>query len=221
MEYFICSGKGREIMIKQSLLAFSKPIVNPMTNYILSKYYTDKKELKVIDQQQNILILAPHVDDETIGLGGTIAQHAANNCDIQCVVLTDGASSNSTEETEQLKQMRKKEMEMVQQILGITNIEFWDFPDGELQVNLAAVALLKEKIMQFQPDIIYCPTIVDAHPDHLATAEILKHTLAHTINNKITIRLYEINCPLPKRVINCVIDISEQFDKKLQAIAVF
>src|SRR5699024_2298062 len=55
----------------------------------------------------------------------------------------------------------------------------------------------------------------------LATAEILQHTLGHTINNKMTIRLYEINCPLPKHVINCVIDISEHFNKKLEAIAVF
>ncbi|WP_252312079.1 PIG-L deacetylase family protein [Sinobaca sp. H24] len=39
--------------------------------------------------------MVPHVDDETIGLGGTIRAHVENNSSVHVVLVTDGSKSVS------------------------------------------------------------------------------------------------------------------------------
>lgn len=38
-----------------------------------------------------ILVFAPHPDDETIGCGGTIALHRARNDQVKVIIVTDGS----------------------------------------------------------------------------------------------------------------------------------
>lgn len=206
--------------VKKMIIALSKPFVLPATRMALKRMYTNELT-SVVPTEKRVLILAPHVDDETIGAGGTICTHIEQGATVRCVYLTDGGKSQSELPREELIEERKKEAERVQQILGIHELEYYHLPDGEVESNKQTQQLLVNTITEFAPDVIYCPTLVDCHTDHVATGRILSDTLKQLPGEEITIRLYEINCLLPVDEINCVIDISNFFAKKQQAVKIF
>ncbi len=51
----------------------------------------DVPDLIEIPQGHRILVLAPHMDDEVIGCGGTMVKHADRGCAITVAILTDGS----------------------------------------------------------------------------------------------------------------------------------
>mgnify|MGYP004498141069 CR=1 FL=1 len=40
-----------------------------------------------------ILVIAAHPDDEVLGCGGTMAKLAADGCEVNVLIVTDGSSS--------------------------------------------------------------------------------------------------------------------------------
>lgn len=52
-----------------------------------------------IQQLKNVLVLAPHQDDEVIGCGGTLSQLANQNCNITIGFITDGAELSNPKES--------------------------------------------------------------------------------------------------------------------------
>ncbi|MCP8617491.1 PIG-L deacetylase family protein [Salirhabdus salicampi] len=208
-------------MLKQMLMEMSRPILIPITRYILSHYYKGNRPLSNVGHHKRVCILAPHMDDETIGLGGTIKLHAEHGAHVTCVFTSDGANSTSVVRKDRLSNIRKQEMEIVKEILGISRIEYMDLPDGDVKSTQDAQRTLQTILEDIQPDVIYCPPFVDAHLDHIGTTNLLQDTLAAMKIDKLPIRLYEVNCPIPPRYLNCLIDISSTFHAKQKAIEAF
>ncbi len=198
-----------------------KPINLPVTKFILKRHYQASKELSSTKGAKRILVLAPHMDDETIGPGGVIRKHANEGAEVHCVFITDGSNSVSDLSKEELTNARMDEMEKVKNILGITDIHYLGLPDGHVESNKDTQKKLAEVIKSINPDLIYCTSFVDAHPDHTATATILSDVLKQTDNHNFAIRLYEINCPIPPKYINCVVDISDTVIEKDKAVDIF
>ncbi len=124
---------------------------------------------------QRVLVFSPHPDDETIGVGGYIAQSIENGADVEIVLVTNGDFHDD-------EQVRYAEFKKATQILGVpeNNLVFLGFPDGKLDKMDPAVlsSVLQSQIEQFNPDIIIYPDTQDANPDHStigkAGQEILK-----------------------------------------------
>ncbi|KHF39599.1 PIG-L deacetylase family protein [Halalkalibacter okhensis] len=205
--------------MKRTILKLARPIVLPLNEWFLSKYY--KRQLPLTEiKAERILVLAPHVDDETIGLGGTILSLAEQGKDVHCIYITDGAKSVSTDSKEVLIQKRRKEARQVKDILGMTSISFFDEPDGQVTVHNEFVNQLIDYVNQFQPEIIFCPTFVDCHSDHVQTGMALASALRE-ISYEGQVWCYEINCPIDPNSLNAVVDITKYQQKKEEAIDVF
>jgi len=124
---------------------------------------------------QRVLVFSPHPDDETIGVGGYIAQSIENGADVRIVLVTNGDFHGN-------EQVRYTEFKKATQILGVpeTNLVFLGFPDGKLdKINQTTFyATLQTQIEQYNPDIVIYPNVQDANPDHAtiskAVEEILK-----------------------------------------------
>lgn len=209
------------IKIKKLIINLLNPISKILNRLFLKKYYLSNKKLSEIDKSKKILVFAPHMDDETIGLGGTIKRHSLEKCIIHCVFTTDGSKSVSDLSEVELSNIRKNEVENVAQILGIDHLDFMDLPEGEVSSSDENIEQIKRYIQELNPDIVYMPSFIDAHPDHIATAHLIADAIQQIKIAAFKLRLYEINCAIPPKYINFIYDISDVMSDKLDAIQEF
>ena len=132
----------------------------------------------------NVLVIVAHPDDEVLGMGGTIKKIVKNGDSVKIVIMATGITSRrSTKYKNQTKyDMDKNEMKEVKnqiqdlkrdavkaaKILGVTNIEFLDFPDNEMDSvsNLQVTKEIERIIDEFKPEIIYTHNDSDVNVDH-------------------------------------------------------
>ncbi len=166
-----------------------------------------------------VLVLAPHPDDESLGCGGALAKHRLAEDPVKVVVLTDGARADSSgrERRSEYIQQRELEARSATEALGISDLEFWAYPDRGLAEAVDAGQRLKKLLLSYRPTLVYCPSPLDFHPDHRAAADLLWTAVEATSEN-LMVAFYEISRPLN---INILIDISAVVDSKTNAIAAY
>ncbi len=81
------------------------------------------------------LVFAPHADDETFGMGGSLLKASKQGVETHVIVLTDGALGG---ERDDLVQIRRQEAEAAAQLLGLTSLECWSEPDRGLEQSEGA-----------------------------------------------------------------------------------
>ena len=113
----------------------------------------------------NVLVLAAHPDDETIGMGATIKKLSKKN-NIHLCVLTEGVSAQYKDKKMIIE--RKNACKKSGKILGISNYTFLDFPDMKLDSisHLEINRELEKVISKFHPKIVYSPPSHDLNKDH-------------------------------------------------------
>lgn len=174
---------------------------------------------------ERVLVLAPHMDDETIGCGGAIALHARAGAAVTVVFLTDGrngggglgALSGKARERKQaeLIDLRQREAEAALALLGINDMRCLGVRDGELAKSIEAAAeKLKSILAEVQPDLVYLPLFTDEHSDHRAASEVLLFA-AVGLQPSFTCVGYEVWTPLFP---NCIVNIDATADIKRQAL---
>ncbi|HDK26765.1 MAG TPA: bacillithiol biosynthesis deacetylase BshB1 [Candidatus Atribacteria bacterium] len=115
----------------------------------------------------NILAVGPHPDDVELGMGGSILKFTETGHRVTIVDLTDGEPTLRGN-----PEIRKKESVKASRILGIEERITLDFPNRYLQDEIEARQELAEIIRKTQPDILFAPYWIDAHPDHISASKI-------------------------------------------------
>ena len=116
----------------------------------------------------DLLVFGPHPDDLEIGLGGSIAKHAALGHAVGLCDLTRGElGTNGTPEE------RIKEAEAAREVLGARWRENLGLPDGDIGGDPAHVAKIVGLIRRARPKTIAIPYRRDRHPDHEAASRLL------------------------------------------------
>ena len=105
--------------------------------------------LDQITKGENIMVLAPHPDDESLGCGGLIAQACALNRPPVVVILTDGTGSHPSSlryPIARLRDLREQESRQAVRILGLPpeRIYFLGFRDTAAPTIRAGVRLCGE-----------------------------------------------------------------------------
>lgn len=170
----------------------------------------------ILPEAKNILLIAPHPDDETLGCGGTLARLKENNCHIKVIIVTDGNNVReaSGKNVSDAVSQRQKETINALQLLGINDIEFFTEPDGFFEHTPAFTKQLETILDTFQPQWIFTPSVLDYHRDHCAIG-LSVLSLWQKRNYKERIFVYEIWAPIPA---TWVVNISTVYEKKQQAI---
>lgn len=123
-----------------------------------------------------ILIAVPHMDDEMLACGGTIALLPKKDR-IHAVYATDGMRAPAPivpwrdTISPDLGEVRMKESRAAMGYLGVPeeNLEFLGLPEGRLGKNKRRlISALKETIERVDPSLILMPFRYDRHADHLA-----------------------------------------------------
>jgi LmbE family N-acetylglucosaminyl deacetylase len=177
---------------------------------------------------RRVLVLAPHMDDEVLGCGGTLAACAARGAEVRVAYLTDGskgyanaspAGAAPTLRERRLVELRKEEARRAAKILGWSELIFLDLPDGRLAVTDEAVARLARVLAELRPELVYLPFLTDPHPDHWATNGIFLAAARRSgLRGGTQCWGYEVWKPIPA---NTLVDISDAMALKRAAMREF
>lgn len=167
----------------------------------------------------NVLVFAPHNDDEILGVGGTIKRHIKQGDDVYICEVTSGLHYTLLQE----------EAKRAHHLLGIKETYFLNLPVGKLRsLNQSELnAAILDVVKQVQPVIAYVPFLGDMHMDHREVTESVMVALRPIGMYSIrAIYMYETlsetgwNVPTNERSFspNVWVDISDTIEDKLCAM---
>ncbi|MFN0207246.1 MAG: PIG-L deacetylase family protein [Planctomycetota bacterium] len=162
---------------------------------------------------RHAVVFAPHPDDEVLGCGGLVAFHAARGDDPAIVYLSDGAAGDPTGATRDLASIRRDEARAAMSVLGVRRLIFYGFPDGRLDETHELSGAILATLEHANAEIIYIPSLLECHADHLAAAEAA--TLAAAARPNLKIMIYGVNTAVPA---NELYDISQYRELKDRAL---
>ncbi|HPC82948.1 MAG TPA: PIG-L family deacetylase [Thermoanaerobaculaceae bacterium] len=164
------------------------------------------------------LVLAPHPDDETLGLGGTLALAAGRGVEIAIVCLTSGDAQG-------VAGVREDEARRAAGELGVAPPLFWRLPDrglGAMRSGLAA--RLGRLFDESGAETVVTPSLVELHPDHravaLAVQVALRRRFAWGLRRRAPawVVAYEVGAPL---LPNLLVEVDATWDRKRRALACY
>jgi len=176
-----------------------------------------------------ILIIAPHADDEVLGVGGTMARFASEGAEVYVVIATQGYPPDYSEK---ISENVREQALVANRLLGVKETRFLPLPAA----NLDSVPYrdinhqLVEAIQNIQPQVLYIPFNGDLHVDHQRIfLSALVAARPNRINAPSRIYAYETlsetnwNAPYltPSFVPNVFVDISGYLEMKIQAMELY
>lgn len=182
-----------------------------------------------------VLVVAPHADDEALGVGGTIARYAAEGHDVFVAVMTGyGPGQNWPGVSQSMIEHIRGEAKQAHAILGVRETIFRDIPTVVVEAeplwknNQVAADVLK----QVEPDVLYVPFIYDLHKDHRAITHSFEvaYRPSSAVGRKVReVYMYETvsethwTAPYiePGFMPNVWVDIHAYLPKKLDALRCF
>ncbi len=165
-----------------------------------------------------VLVFAPHPDDEVIGCGGALAFHVARGDRVHVVHVTGGEAGDPKQTAGgDLIAVRLREAKSAAAVLGLHELRGLRFPDGKLTPSTALVDAMVAEIDRVAPAIVYAPSLLECHPDHLATGIAAGAALARS---SLIVRLFgfEVNHPT---LASFLLDVTPWIDRKREALAQF
>jgi bacillithiol biosynthesis deacetylase BshB1 len=173
----------------------------------------------------DILAIAAHPDDVELICGGTLirAQQLGRTTGILDLAAGELASRGTPE-------LRAKEAMKAANVMGIAVRKNLGLPDGGITNTPETRARIAVVIRQHQPSIVITHSLHGRHPDHPIVAQLVRDACFVA-----GLKLVEQGIPphRPKKVLHAlsfredyqkptfVVDISESFEKKLEAIGAY
>lgn len=116
--------------------------------------------------KKNVLVIAIHPDDETLGCGGTLLKHKANGDAVHWLVVTSIKEENGFAAS--VVEARRQEIKTVSSMYGFDSVYDLDFPTMQLDTIPFSrlIGSISDVFRQVEPDIVYLPFKSDVHTDH-------------------------------------------------------
>jgi LmbE family N-acetylglucosaminyl deacetylase len=188
------------------------------------------------DPIRRVLVITAHPDDSEFGAGGTLAKLVKEGKEVALVVVTNGdkGSSDRAMSSARLTAIRAEEQRQASRTLGVEQVTFLGYPDGEVEDTRQVRCDVAREIRRHRPDLVICQNprrtynlgashrdhrtvggvVLDCvYPlarDHLAFPELLPEFEPHKVRE-----VYVMQWQNP----HVVMDISDVMDLKIRALA--
>ena len=128
-----------------------------------------------------LMCVLAHPDDEALGTGGILAKYAAEGVETYLVTATDGehgwyGAEEDYPGAETLAQRRRQETCAAAEVLGIKDVFFLGYEDGQLDQADPdeVIAKIVDQLRRVGPDVVvtFDPNGSYGHPDHIAICQL-------------------------------------------------
>lgn len=134
----------------------------------------------MIEQPSSVLVVTAHPDDIDFGGGGTISKLVKSGTKVSYCICTDGhqGGEDPSISRDQMRQIRRSEQIAAGKVLGVTDIQFLGFDDGNLFPTIELRKAIVAQIRRVKPEVVITQSpernwerIFASHPDHMAAGE--------------------------------------------------
>lgn len=138
-----------------------------------------------------VMIVAPHADDEVIGVGGSIAKHVKNGDKVYVVTVTCGDPQVYTLEYSEKCLTQQRE---AHDALGIECNYCLRFSSPGMNINTydKVADCIKKLTDLVRPELVYIPHYGDMHYEHRMVAECCMVALRPKEFSEVEILAYEV-----------------------------
>lgn len=176
-----------------------------------------------------VLVIAPHPDDEIIGVGGTILKRAIAGDKVYVCIVTKGCSPLFAKD---LVEKGRNECKKADKLLGVHETIFLDFPAVMLETvpRHELNGRIGDVIQEIKPQEVYIPHRGDMQIDHQIVVDAamvgLRPKYKHIIERIYSYEtLSETGWNIPnvqnEFIPNVYEDVSKYIGTKLEAMKVF
>jgi LmbE family N-acetylglucosaminyl deacetylase len=177
-------------------------------------------------KKDRILIISPHPDDETLGMGGTIAKLINSGTEIFILTVSGHLPPLYKQEDYEIT---IEEARNAYKVLGVSNFDFLEIPAtmiSDLPVH-EINSKISNVVVDFLPDQVFIP-FPDRHIDHrvifdsamVATRPVKESSKINLVACYETLSETHWNAPYlePNFTPNFVVDIDDFIEVKLEAL---
>jgi LmbE family N-acetylglucosaminyl deacetylase len=191
------------------------------------------------DEQEpkRALVVAAHPDDSEFGVGGTAALWSRNGWEFYYLICTDGSKGSEDPQMtrDKLIPLRREEQRAAARVLGVRDVFFLDYVDGELDYTRALMKDVVRYIRKLKPYAVFTHDTAQIsrnlfvnHPDHRHAGEVTIDAVYPMARNRPTFPelLDEGLEPYSVKELylwaasetNFDVDITETFETKFEAL---
>ena len=191
--------------------------------------------MEEIETPERAMLVIPHPDDGESGCSGTVAKWVKEGCHVLYVVATNGDKGTEDPDmsSQRLAEVRELEQRRAAEVLGVEDVVFLGYGDGELEDTREFRGQVVRQIRRWKPDVLFAMDpmrhLTHTHRDHRISGQValdacfpyardLLHYSEHIAEgletHKVgTVLLWGTEFP------DVVVDIAGTLDLKLQALA--
>jgi LmbE family N-acetylglucosaminyl deacetylase len=148
-------------------------------------------------------VVAAHPDDEVAGCAGTITLHRLSGDEVSAIYVTDGRGSGALGlAEEEMARCRHEEAQRASSLLD-TRCVWLGRPEHRWQLEDLRDEL-SSVLSHLAPDVLYAPSRVDFHPEHVRVA----HAVSLSLPEGTLVRAYQVHVPLTAILVNLVADVT-------------
>jgi len=176
-----------------------------------------------------VLVISAHMDDETLGMGGTIAKHVAAGHQVSVCVACKRAYNHQFDPM--VIEEEKATTRRAAEILGYQDIHFLDLRDELLDERLLdSIVPLEECVVKVMPDVVYTHHRGDSNQDHRAIFQASLIACRTISRHKVSrVLCYESPSsteqapPFPEYAFqpNFYVDITDYLSRKVRAMEAY
>jgi LmbE family N-acetylglucosaminyl deacetylase len=132
------------------------------------------------DGVARVLVVTAHPDDVDFGAAGTVAAFTDAGVEVAYCIVTDGEAGGDDRHLPRsdMAALRREEQRAAAAVVGVADVTFLGYPDGQLAPSLALRRDISRVIRRFRPQRVLGQSperiwdrIYASHPDHLAAGE--------------------------------------------------
>lgn len=164
------------------MMEFIKKVFRYIRLVVLHLFYRYRPSLSL---SENMVIIAPHPDDEVMGCAGLIQSLVKRGMPPHVILMTrgEGAHRGCCQTLEiDIKTVRSQLIHEAAEVLGLSEsyIHTLNYPDEYISLDCVETERLKQLLKSFSPNALFIPHWGEKMPDHLHTADIIKELMKDT-----------------------------------------